>query len=83
GAGLRLIASWMHPENPLEHVVIYTAADPADVDRINSLYHGPSCFTIGRDSLVLATGSYITSDTSRAEILLDSLPHAPPKRTVQ
>ena len=83
GAGLRLIASYQHPENLLEHVVIYTAVDPADIVHINGLYHGPSCFTIGRDSLVLATGSYITSDTSITEILLDSLPHAPLKRTVR
>ena len=83
GAGLRLIASWNHPENPLEHVVIYTAADPADIIHINGLYHGPSCFTIGRDSLVLATGSYFSSDTSFTEILLDLLPKAPSKRTVR
>ncbi|MCK5064558.1 MAG: hypothetical protein KAQ97_04710, partial [Candidatus Fermentibacteraceae bacterium] len=61
GTGLQLIASWTHPENPLEHVVIYTAADPADINRINGLFHGPACFTIGSDNLVLATGGYLTS----------------------
>lgn len=83
GTDLRLIASWNHPENLQEHVVIYTSDNPADIVHINGLYHGRSCFTIGRDSLVLATGSYITSDTSFTEILLDSLPQAPSKRTVR
>jgi hypothetical protein len=55
---LRLIAAMPNPRNPQLGAVVYTATEPGAVAGINSLFHGPTVWVIGKEGTVLATGTW-------------------------
>jgi hypothetical protein len=56
GTHLALIACWPRTDDPDAGLVIYTAADPADLPGINSLRHGTTDWVIARrDGTTFAT----------------------------
>jgi hypothetical protein len=59
---LRLIATLPNPQNPKRGVTAYTATDAAAVYGIQSLFHGPTAWVIGRGNTVLKSGDYRLSD---------------------
>jgi len=54
----RVIVTRPHPEDASLPVVIYAAWDPADVEGINSLFHGPTDWLVADGDQTLATGNY-------------------------
>lgn len=62
GDHLLLIATWPRPDDPSQGVVVYTAADDADVSDANTLRAGPTDWVVGEKTAtgftVLATGDF-------------------------
>lgn len=66
GDDLALIAAFPHPAEPTLPVLVYTATDPARVDGLNGVFHGPTSWTLVRvhdgQREVVATGAFPPGD---------------------
>ena len=62
GEHLRFVFSTPHPDNPDSGIVVYTAAQAADIVSINAVSHGPTSWAVFDGSTAIKTGNYSLRD---------------------
>ena len=58
GNNLRFLSVWANPQDPAKGMMIYTAQRAEDIEKINSIFHGPTQFLIARGTQKLKAGFY-------------------------